>query len=348
MHFKDFLQLGFAFSKSYISFKLQLSPVPFSATIVVTNRCNLNCSYCNFPGRGSKELDINDIQSLFNTLYKTGVRRLGIMGGEPLLRKDIVQIINLAKKKGFFVSLNTNLLLYPKYTNQLDKVDLFLTSLDGDSSTHIANRGKGSYDGVIDTIQHIVNNSQPVIAICVINSDNLDQATFLLDLADQIGFKIHFQPHCVNSHYARGQLPKELTNEALRKFWQELKAKKRAGKAIASSLLFLEHMARWKDFSVTSFKDSSYQCSAGATHLFVDSMGDAYPCIHLPEKVTPVNLLAEKHTAPEFQQLPCTQCIVGPMAELNAISRMPVAYLTSLVQWYLKHQKKILHHKFKN
>lgn len=65
MNVLNFFQLDYAFSNSLLSYKLDASPRPFSASLVVTNKCNIHCTYCNSPSLSEKELSINEISVIF-------------------------------------------------------------------------------------------------------------------------------------------------------------------------------------------------------------------------------------------------------------------------------------------
>ncbi|MDP8256694.1 MAG: radical SAM protein [Candidatus Alcyoniella australis] len=84
----------------------------------VTTRCNLNCEFCfnaeNSIQRG-EELDLAQIERLFNEL---GTERSGIFlsGGEPFVRKDLPDIVQLAKRRGCATGIVTNGLLPERET----------------------------------------------------------------------------------------------------------------------------------------------------------------------------------------------------------------------------------------
>jgi len=73
----------------------------FSVEFMVTDRCNLTCKYCgNSYAVGDKEhgyeMSMEEIENAFLKLDMLGIQRLNISGGEPLLRKDIADIIKAA------------------------------------------------------------------------------------------------------------------------------------------------------------------------------------------------------------------------------------------------------------
>ena len=153
-------QLSVAYSQSLLAYTTDSAPRPFSASFAVSNKCNIRCSYCNFPNIETPDLSLDDIATIFSKLKEMGVKRLGLLGGEPLYRKDFINILELAKQAGFFISLNTNLLLYEKYKNELDAVDYFFTSLDGSPERHVKTRGKQNYQRIIEAIRDIVGRGK--------------------------------------------------------------------------------------------------------------------------------------------------------------------------------------------
>lgn len=67
----------------------------------VTPRCNFNCVYCNShtpEDDESEEFTTEDIEFLFNVAGKLGITKVRLTGGEPLLRKDIVRIVEALHK----------------------------------------------------------------------------------------------------------------------------------------------------------------------------------------------------------------------------------------------------------
>ncbi len=83
--------------------------------IIITNRCNLRCSYC-FANAGAAgyvyEPTIKEIKKMLLQIRNEKPvpgKALQLTGGEPTIRDDLVDIIKLAKKVGFtHVQLNTN------------------------------------------------------------------------------------------------------------------------------------------------------------------------------------------------------------------------------------------------
>lgn len=98
--------------------------------ISLTDKCNLRCSYCMkeevefLPERFL--LSAHEIYTTSQVLYKLGIRKIRLTGGEPLLRKDIVQIIKLLKtiSGDIDISITTNGILLNRFADELFKTGI--------------------------------------------------------------------------------------------------------------------------------------------------------------------------------------------------------------------------------
>lgn len=162
-------------------------------TFVVTERCNLNCTYCyekhEFHRSGkimSKEvakqaidmiLDNEKMNNYMNTDNVKGII-LDFIGGEPLLEIDLIDYIcDYFKKKTFeighpwamnyMISISTNGLIYnsPKVQKFIEKNKYKCSigiTIDGNKDLHDACRvlpnGKGSYDIVEKSVKNAIND----------------------------------------------------------------------------------------------------------------------------------------------------------------------------------------------
>jgi radical SAM protein with 4Fe4S-binding SPASM domain len=86
---------------------------PFTGSIELTFRCNIRCKHCYVSHghtgiKGLKELSYHEIQRIFDQIADEGCLWLLITGGEPLLRRDFIDIWKYTKRKGFLATLFTN------------------------------------------------------------------------------------------------------------------------------------------------------------------------------------------------------------------------------------------------
>lgn len=329
------LRAGLAYAQSLLHYAVDGLPRPFSAAFNVTDRCNLSCEYCNFNSFVGPELTAGQAGQLYDRLWAMGVRRLGLVGGEPLMRKDIGDLVRLARLRGFYLSINTNLTLYRQRPDVLDDADLIFTSLDGPRAMHERNRGARSYDGVVEAIADLRARGKSVVAICVVRSADMEQVRSLLAQARELGIRMHFQPQCLETPIARGELPEEATQQSLQQFWRGLADIKASGeRALASSWQYLHAQAQWPDYRRPAVADPMQRCAAGRGFIFVDPQGYGYPCAYLRDRTPSLNLLRHDWAYSWHGETPCTSCNVGPMLEFNLLYRHPLRASLNALRGY--------------
>ncbi|MBT6433136.1 MAG: radical SAM protein [Deltaproteobacteria bacterium] len=329
-HFKT----GIALTRSIAHYRGHATPRPISASFAVTNRCNLSCSYCNFPNLDPSQLSLEQIRQLFSNLAQMGVARLGLVGGEPLLRADLPAIAAEAKSHGFFVSLNTNLTLLERFPERMPDVDLVFTSLDGMPETHRQARGKKSFDGVLEGIQELRGKKLPVVAITVLTAQATEDIDALIRLATQNDFKLHFQPQCTDTDIVKGKLGEMYNTKRESHIWQKILDAKGQGAPIASSSAYLRHMSNWDNFAMASIMNPESRCAAGYGFLFIDPQGLAYPCAYTKGKAKGIDLLTQNWQEQFTGKTPCTECAVGPMVEFNLLYKQPLASAYNMITSY--------------
>lgn len=128
---------------------------PIYVQLALSKSCNMRCRMCNAveSRQGEEELGIGQIKSLISVLKKMRVGLIIISGGEPLLRKDIAEVVRLFCKEGISVRLQSNGLLFNKDTLEALKS----AGLDGITvSLHSLSREKMAFiTGVPDALDRI-------------------------------------------------------------------------------------------------------------------------------------------------------------------------------------------------
>ena len=102
-------------------------------TFEIISRCNMDCKFCFSNWRNHvNEMGTKRIKNILNIMKKKGLETVSFTGGEPLLRKDILEILKHAKKIGLTTILTTNGLLLkkkiPKIAKYIDFIGLPLDS----------------------------------------------------------------------------------------------------------------------------------------------------------------------------------------------------------------------------
>ena len=313
---------------------------PINVMISVTNKCPSRCKYCNIPLRKQKEMKTEDFFSLFDQLAKLGTQRIALWGGEPLVRDDIGEIINYAKKKGFYVTLDSNGYLIPQKIDEIKNLDLLILSLDGNKETHDKNREEGSHEKVIKALE-VATKKLPIWTVTVLTKNNLKSVDYILDLAKRMKFYTTFQVLHHNDKIdgdADSMLP---SNEDYKGVIRKLIKAKKKGEPIVSSISYLKYLLKWQDYSLyrrLKNKKGDIPCWAGKLFCNVDTDGKVYPCVGLIENVDSLNFLdvGFKKAFDKIKNIKCSACTASCLIEFN----MMFSLYPSVIWNWMKYTRK--------
>ncbi|OKL42159.1 radical SAM protein [Pontibacter flavimaris] len=134
---------------------MRLRSKPVLCNYYVTYRCNAKCSFCDIWERPSPYITLEDVAQNLRDLKRLGVQVVDFTGGEPLLHRQIDEMLGMAHDMGFITTLTTNAMLYPKLAERLKgKVDMLHFSLDSaDKEEHDRGRGVACFDFVMESIK---------------------------------------------------------------------------------------------------------------------------------------------------------------------------------------------------
>jgi len=166
--------------------------------ISVTSRCNLNCLYCHKEGYlTNSELTPDEIATFAEVFKKLGIKKVKLTGGEPLIRKDIVEILEKLPKFEE-ISMTTNGILLEKFAEELkeaglDRVNVSLDTLD-EAKYRAMTRG-GDINKVLKGIESAVEvGLTPVkINMVVIKGFNVDEIDDMIEFVKRYKRKVILQ-----------------------------------------------------------------------------------------------------------------------------------------------------------
>ncbi len=127
----------------------------------MTRRCNLKCVHCYAQAvdpDGVDEISTSQAKTMIDDLAQFGAPVMLFSGGEPLVRKDLVELAHHAKGKGMRAVISTNgTLITKEKAKELKEVGLSYVgiSLDGAEETHDKFRGvNGAFKRAIEGIEN--------------------------------------------------------------------------------------------------------------------------------------------------------------------------------------------------
>lgn len=167
-----------------------------SGSIRVTRACPLKCPHCyvyTTPESGNRlddELTTEEIKSLIDQFQALGCGNLFITGGEPFIRKDIVEIYRYTAERGMQLSTSTSGTTFTEKTAEALKGinwAMFQVSLDGPEEVNDRIRGKGVFQKACRTIELMVKHEGNNRTIGVsLSAENANAFHKLIDIADII------------------------------------------------------------------------------------------------------------------------------------------------------------------
>lgn len=185
-----------AFLKSITSALILKKALPFSVWHAPTFRCNLRCRYCGLWKRKVREMETEEIKEMMRFFRSKGTVVWNFTGGEPLLREDIGELIDYAKRLGFHTTLVTNGTLLKENTDKLMRLDTLILSLDGRRETNDFLRGEGTYEKVVEGMRMLKEKGIRFDVDFVLSKWNSreEEVTHVLELAKEFGARVNFLP----------------------------------------------------------------------------------------------------------------------------------------------------------
>ena len=130
------------------------NPEVRSANWHFTSRCNYRCTFCCKQNLGGDLSSLNDAGIVLDHLIRLGMDKINFVGGEPFCHPMIIDLIVMAKEKGFTTSLTTNgsLLTKEKLEKLHGYIDWIGISIDSSSEEVEKQFGRGNGNHVSQVI----------------------------------------------------------------------------------------------------------------------------------------------------------------------------------------------------
>jgi MoaA/NifB/PqqE/SkfB family radical SAM enzyme len=300
---------------------------PFRLIHDVTYRCNCKCKICERWKKSSdykNELTTEEIFEMLNNAKKAGIIMYAAQGGEPLLRKDLPQILQYAKKLNFVTTVITNgFYLKERFYEILPFTDYLFVSIDSNDELHDEMRGlKGLREKAIEGIRLCKNSKTKITINSVICNLNLDKVEGLVELSEELSIPILFQPMGVYKGYNENIKP---TQSELKKTFSKIIELKKAGYKVSNSYNYLQYIVRNK----------SYACHAPKCFTYVKPNGNIESCCFIIDKVwgnVKEKKFKEIFESKEFKEYykkmeNCNKCCVYAVIETSLAYSLHPRYL---------------------
>lgn len=168
------------------------TPRPYALLAEITYRCPLHCPYCSNPtrARSDAELATEDWLRALGEAAGLGVLQVGFSGGEPLVRRDLAELIRGARKANLYTNLITSGVgldekrAFELREAGLDSVQLSFQADDVDLADEIA--GATAHRLKLEAAAHVRAAGIPLSLNFVIHRRNIDRLPQLIALAEAL------------------------------------------------------------------------------------------------------------------------------------------------------------------
>ena len=303
-------------------------PRPSTLIAELSYQCPLHCPYCSNPLHIGGETYRHELETehwvrAFAEARALGVLQLALTGGEPMLRRDLVELCAAARDAGLYSSLITAGTLFTRERAQalksagLDHVQISIQSPDPADNDRIA--GNRSFAKKIAAAGFAKELDFPLTINCVLHRQNLDRVEELLDLTLELGAQ---RLELANTQYYGWAVPNqdalmpsreqlERAEDAVRRF------RERVGPKVDVLWVLPDY-----------FEDLPKPCMGGwgTTAMVVAPNGDVLPCqaaSTIPGSSSPTSasirwsgsgtspMPSRASAAREWMQEPCRTCPLG-------------------------------------
>jgi MoaA/NifB/PqqE/SkfB family radical SAM enzyme len=265
--------------------KRLLDRKPLQCSLYVTDRCNLDCAYCTEYNNSRPHPTLENLKIWIRKIRNLGTMRIALVGGEPLLHPDIVEIVRYCRELGFATSLTTNgFLLTRKLVAALEDAGLQVLQISVDRMTPSAITKK-SFKTILPKLDYFRDSKISLHITGVICQDTLADSRAVLETGLSRGIPtevrlVHADP-LSRFRVERG------SREELEKFVDSMIERKRRGEKIHTSEAILNYQR-----SLLRGEHVEWTCMAGYKLFFVSAQGKFWICsmVHTDKDIMDVTL----------------------------------------------------------
>lgn len=306
--------------------------VPLFVSWAITHRCNSHCKYCGIPLLKTKELTTKQVFGIIDELAEMGACFIVFTGGEPLLRNDIGKIVDYCKKRGVSVSIDSNGVLVRKRISDIRNIDLLQLSFDGPREVHDLQRGKGSYDKVIEAVKIARKHHIPVTLNATLSKyHKCEDVDYVLSIGKKYGAEVRFQP-VVNEPLASKNVEELFMDREMRKgIFDYILKKKNEGYSIQNTRAGLSYL---RDYP----KSEHIKCGAFRINCLINPKGDLYPCTFFDTKIEPYNCvnLGFREAFQKSKPITCNSCVCNKTLDASKLFSLDPTAVIDMIKASIK------------
>lgn len=250
--------------------------IPLQADIVITGKCPCDCWHCFRKNTMPYDLSVERIQRVFQELEALGTATVGITGGEPMMRDDIVDIIHMIPKTMEGQLFTTGYRIDEQFVEKIQGSQLtrFILSLDHyDKDKVVASRQRPHiFDETLNAIRVLTTHGFYTAVTLCITQDLLIPGE--LEKYMEFARDLQVQEVRITMQIPQGKLEGKPVGRLY-------------GKGMKAVRMLKEKYGADLDYPViTNFSEfesvSCIGCGAGANYISINNDSTVTPCVAVP------------------------------------------------------------------
>lgn len=258
---------------------------PIMAVYDVTKICNQKCPMCNIRKSETDDMDLIEIRKKAKKMKEMGIGYVYLQGGEPLIRKDIIEIVDIFLENGIHPTIITNGILLKKKIAKaiaVRKCNLAISIDSMEKEKYSILRGADTLDCVKKNIEELLeykgkHKGNWSITTTVTKMTTLEDVKNIMEFAYKHGFMYAIRPYIAVLGNA-GQKDEKLTyeyNDVLSIFqYMHNRSKK---ENIFSAIVYEEHMRYIR-------REKMDMCDAMKYSFLMKETGKCIPCLEFTKE----------------------------------------------------------------
>jgi len=174
---------------------MSLFPPPLGLILELTHRCPLQCPYCSNPlelERASTELDTQSWKRVLDEAAEIGVLQVHFTGGEPMSRRDLVELVAHAASRGLYTNIITSgvtlddRMMAALMQAGVDHIQLSFQDVDAAANDFLGG-SPGAFAKKQLAAARIRGAGLPLTLNFVVHRDNADRVPRMIEMAEALG-----------------------------------------------------------------------------------------------------------------------------------------------------------------
>ena len=248
-------------------------PVPDQFSIAVMRACPNDCIHCSAPSRQGEILESAVVKDALFQALDMGSYLITFDGGEPMLRKDLPDLVSSVDDRAIATSFTSGYHLTAPLARELKQAGLYAVRISIDSpleKEHDRVRGRsGAYRDALDGVKNALEAGLLVDLFMVTSPHNIDHLEDAFSLATDLGVhELSLYEIVAVGRWASHE-NEVLTNADVLRLERFHKEKNRSDGPRVTALPYL-------------LGPEMFGCFAGRRWIHVDGAGEALPCAYMP------------------------------------------------------------------